>query len=205
MCVPLFSAIVNADKTNRPEPYPGFSKLTVSEAEKAIAGNLCRCTGYRPIVDACKSFSADVDMEDLGYNSIWKKGESNEVKLSRLPTFNHNNASKLPEFLKKKIKAGANLASKGYHWYSPASLEQLNSLLQKYEANDGTSMKIVVGNTGMGYYKELEHYDKYINLKYIPELSIIMKYQTGIEKGAVVTISKAIKALNDENIGDFHL
>ncbi|XVF05029.1 hypothetical protein REPUB_Repub05bG0136100 [Reevesia pubescens] len=206
MCVSLFSALVNADKTNRPEPRPGFSKLTVSEAEKAIAGNLCRCTGYRPIADACKSFAADVDMEDLGFNSFWKKGESDEVKLKRLPSYDRSNASsKFPEFLKKEIKAGANLASNGYHWYSPASLEQLSSLLQKYEANDATSMKIVVGNTGMGYYKELEHYNKYIDLKYIPELSIIMKDQTGIEIGAAVTISKAIKALKDENIGDFHL
>ncbi|XWS73780.1 hypothetical protein CRYUN_Cryun02cG0158600 [Craigia yunnanensis] len=206
MCVSLFSALVNADKTNRPEPRPGFSKLTVSEAEKAIAGNLCRCTGYRPIADACKSFAADVDMEDLGYNSFWKKGESDEVKVSRLPTYNHNNASsKFPEFLKKELKAGANLASKGYHWYSPASIKQLQSLLQKNEANDGTSMKIVVGNTGMGYYKELEYYDKYIDLKYIPELSIIMKDETGIEIGAAVTISKAIEALKEENVGDFQL
>ncbi|KAB1226907.1 Benzaldehyde dehydrogenase (NAD(+)) [Morella rubra] len=50
MCVSLYGALVNAEKTNRPEPSPGFSKLTVSEAEKAISGNLCRCTGYRPIV-----------------------------------------------------------------------------------------------------------------------------------------------------------
>ncbi|XP_017982895.1 PREDICTED: indole-3-acetaldehyde oxidase [Theobroma cacao] len=206
MCVSLFSALVNADKTNRPEPRPGFSKLTVSEAEKAIAGNLCRCTGYRPIADACKSFAADVDMEDLGLNSFWKKGESDEAKLSRLPSYNHSNASsKFPEFLKKHIKAGASLASQGYHWYSPASLEQLQSLLQENEANDGTSMKIIVGNTGMGYYKEQERYDKYIDLKYILELSIIRKDQTGIEIGAAVTISKAIEAMKEENEGDFHL
>ncbi|XVE79119.1 hypothetical protein DITRI_Ditri14bG0032500 [Diplodiscus trichospermus] len=206
MCVSLFSALVNADKTNRPEPHPGFSKLTVAEAEKAIAGNLCRCTGYRPIADACKSFAADVDMEDLGFNSFWKKGESDEVKLRRLPKYNHNNASsKFPEFLKKEIKAGANLVSEGHHWCSPASLEQLQSLLQKNEANDGASMKIVVGNTGMGYYRELEDYDKFIDLKYIPELSIIIKDKTGIEIGAAVTISKAIETLKDENEGDFCL
>ncbi|TYI80372.1 hypothetical protein E1A91_D05G083100v1 [Gossypium mustelinum] len=206
MCVSLYSALVNANKTNRPKPCPGFSKLTVTEAEKAIAGNLCRCTGYRPIADACKSFSSDVDMEDLGYNSFWKKGESDEVKMSRLPAYNHNHASsKFPEFLKKEIKAGANLGSKLYHWYSPTSIEQLQSLLQKNEAEDRTSMKIVVGNTGTGYYKEQEHYDKYIDLKHIPELSIIVQDQTGIEIGAAVTISKAIEALKQNKMGDFPL
>ncbi|OMO77106.1 Aldehyde oxidase/xanthine dehydrogenase, a/b hammerhead [Corchorus olitorius] len=205
MCVSLYSALVNADKTNRPEPRRGFSKLTVSEAEKSIAGNLCRCTGYRPIADACKSFAADVDMEDLGLNSFWKKGESDEVRLSRLPSYNHNNASSnFPEFLKKELKAGANLASKGYHWYSPVSLEQLQSLLQGGEENDETSMKIVVGNTGTGYYKELVVYERYIDLKYVPELSTIRKDQTGIEIGAAVTISKAIKALKEENDYDPH-
>ncbi|OMO91072.1 Aldehyde oxidase/xanthine dehydrogenase, a/b hammerhead [Corchorus capsularis] len=205
MCVSLFSALVNADKTNRPEPRRGFSKLTVSEAEKSIAGNLCRCTGYRPIADACKSFAADVDMEDLGLNSFWKNGESDEVKLSRLPSYNHNNASSnFPEFLKKELKAGANLASKGYHWYSPVSLEQLQSLLQGVEENDETSMKIVVGNTGTGYYKELVGYERYIDLKYVPELSTIRKDQSGVEIGAAVTISKAIKALKEENDYDPH-
>lgn len=79
MCVSLYSALVNADKSDRPEPRPGFSKLTASDAEKSIAGNLCRCTGYRPIVDACKTFATDVDMEDLGLNSFRKKGECDEV------------------------------------------------------------------------------------------------------------------------------
>ncbi|KAM1206175.1 hypothetical protein FF1_006845 [Malus domestica] len=77
MCVSSFGALFNAEKTNRPDPPPGFSKLSVSEAEKSIAGNLCRCTGYRPIADACKSFAADVDMEGLGFNSFWKKGDNN--------------------------------------------------------------------------------------------------------------------------------
>ena len=48
----------------------GFSKLKVFEAEKTIVGNLCRCIGYRPIIDACKSFIVDVDTKDLGLNSF---------------------------------------------------------------------------------------------------------------------------------------
>ncbi|KAE8705768.1 Indole-3-acetaldehyde oxidase [Hibiscus syriacus] len=200
MCVSLYAALVDAEKTkNRAEPRPGLSKLTVSEAEKSIAGNLCRCTGYRPIVDVCKSFASDVDMEDLGFNSFWRKGESNEVKLSRLPRFDRNDAIRVfPEFLEKEATAGANMDSQRCHWYSPVSLEELQSLLHM-----GTSVKIIVGNTGTGYYKELVHYDNYIDLRYIPELSVIRKDPTGIEIGAAVTISKAIETLKEENEGEF--
>lgn len=62
MCMLLFSALNNADKAGSSCTLPGFSNLTVAEAEKAIVGNICRCTGYRPIADACKNFAADVDL-----------------------------------------------------------------------------------------------------------------------------------------------
>ncbi|KAG8488665.1 hypothetical protein CXB51_016721 [Gossypium anomalum] len=204
MCVSLYSALVNADKSDRPEPRPGFSKLTVSEAEKSIAGNLCRCTGYRPIVDACKTFATDVDMEDLGLNSFWKKGECDEVKLRRLPLYSHGNGTRVfPEFLKNKTKAGFNMESEACYWYSPVSLQQLQRLLQMDDENNKTSRKIVVSNTGMGYYKELINFNKYIDLRYIPELSIIKKDHTGIEIGAAVTISKAIETLKEANEPQF--
>ncbi|KAK8711746.1 hypothetical protein V6N13_147013 [Hibiscus sabdariffa] len=133
----------------------GFSKPTLSEAEKSVAGNLCRCTGYRPLVDAArKTFAAEVDMKDLGFNSFWKKRKCDEVKLSRLRPYNCNKATPVfPEFLKTAIKAGFNLESQGRQWYIPVSLEHLQSLLQTDDVNDGlgTSLKIVVDNAGMGY------------------------------------------------------
>nr|DAA64418.1 TPA_inf: aldehyde oxidase 1 [Procavia capensis] len=36
----------------RNNPEPSLAQLT-----DALSGNLCRCTGYRPIIDACKTFS----------------------------------------------------------------------------------------------------------------------------------------------------
>ncbi|XP_019434190.1 PREDICTED: indole-3-acetaldehyde oxidase-like [Lupinus angustifolius] len=202
MCVSLFGTLVNAEKTNGPEPPPGFSKVSAAEAEKAIAGNLCRCTGYRPIADACKSFAADVDMEDLGFNSFWRKGDSKDLKLSKLPQYDSNQKnSKFPMFLKEIKHDNVFLASEKHTWHSPTSLKELQSLLKLNHAI-GTQIKLLVSNTGMGYYKDNEGYDKYIDLRGISELSTIKKDQTGLEIGAAVAISKAVEALKEARRSD---
>ncbi|XP_010685491.1 abscisic-aldehyde oxidase isoform X2 [Beta vulgaris subsp. vulgaris] len=200
MCVSLFSALVNAEKSDGPESSPGFSKLKVSEAEKAIAGNLCRCTGYRPIADACKSFAADVDIEDLGYNAFWQKEESKELKAGRLPVYDRNcQVSTFPDYLKDELKFKMLLDSGKYSWYTPFSVEELQSKLELCDAGDvgPGRVKLVVSNTGTGYYKELEGCDTYIDLRYIHELTMVKRDLKSIQIGAAVSISKAIVALKE--------
>ncbi|KAL3625736.1 aryl-alcohol oxidase 3 [Castilleja foliolosa] len=194
MCVSLFSALANAEKTNRPQASPGFSKITVSEAERAITGNLCRCTGYRPIADACKSFAADVDLEDLGINSFWRKGDANEAKIRKLPHYNPNTGK-----LGDGFKSTSLLNSEKHSWYSPVTVDELNKLLHSELVENGTRVKLVVGNTANGYYKETVKYDKYIDLRYIPELSVVREDESGIEFGAALSISKVILYLKEKS------
>ncbi|CAN7060692.1 unnamed protein product [Brassica rapa subsp. trilocularis] len=184
MCISLYSALSNSSAGG----------LTVSEAEKSIAGNLCRCTGYRPIVDACKSFAADVDIEDLGLNSFWKKGDSKEAMLKSLPPYNPKDhlVTTFPEFLKKNVHNGL-----GYRWTTPFSLTELHNILES--ANAGGSLKLVVGNTGTGYYKDDEgRVDRYVDISRVPEITMIKRDENGIEIGAAVTISNVIDALKEE-------
>ncbi|CAI9105908.1 OLC1v1004935C3 [Oldenlandia corymbosa var. corymbosa] len=201
MCMSLFSALKNSEKkSQRPEPPLGFSKLTTSEAEKAIAGNLCRCTGYRPISDACKSFASNVDLEDLGLNAFWKVREPKETKLSRLPSYNPSLCvNEYPEFLKGRFQQALKLDSNSYSWYNPTTLGELESLLNSQAVDNSSPIKLLVGNTGVSYYKELQHYDKFIDLRHIPELSMIRRNHKGIEIGAAVSIARAISWLKEND------
>ncbi|CAI0397415.1 unnamed protein product [Linum tenue] len=193
MCMSFYGALVNAEKAVDDR----LSKLTAVEAEKAIASNLCRCTGYRPIADACKSFAGDIDMEDLGINTFWKKGDSVQNKMSILPLYSPGDGvCDFPEFLKGQGKGGS-LSS----WIAPGNVKELQSLMKGIDHGDETRVKLVVGNTGVGYYKEEKDgcVERYIDLRYVPELKIIKKDETGIKLGAAVTISTAIKALKKES------
>uniref|UniRef100_A0A0E0EA68 FAD-binding PCMH-type domain-containing protein n=1 Tax=Oryza meridionalis TaxID=40149 RepID=A0A0E0EA68_9ORYZ len=158
MCMSIFSSLVNADKSKKPAPPKGFSKLSVSEAERSyhlpsytLGGGIC--------------------------------------------TF--------PDFLKSEIKSSldfndASISGPREGWYCPKSIKQYYKLVNSGLFSE-SSVKVVVGNTSTGVYKDQDLYDKYIDIAGIPELSAIVRKDKGIEIGAATSISKTIEILNQES------
>ncbi|KAM3385868.1 hypothetical protein ACQJBY_009516 [Aegilops geniculata] len=204
MCMSLAAALAGAEgKGSGPPPREGFSRLTSADAERAVVGNLCRCTGYRPIADACKSFAADVDLEDLGLNSFWKKGDAH---VDKLPPYKEGSIGAFPEFLKAEIIASLRvdkcmsatvMVGSESSWHRPRSVEEYYRLIAS-DSFDGSGTKVVAGNTSSGVYREAEVYDRYIDLRDIPELNSVSKDSEGVQIGAATSISRVIEILRRE-------
>lgn len=100
-------------------------KLTKDEVENSFGGNICRCTGYRPILSAFKSLCTETcpDIEDL---KICQK-ENCEKKCEE--PFYHSIGSS--------------------RWIKVFTLRDLFTTLNSYS---NSSYKLVAGNTAQGLF-----------------------------------------------------
>ncbi|XP_046849634.1 xanthine dehydrogenase 1-like isoform X2 [Xenia sp. Carnegie-2017] len=147
---------------------------TKQEIEDSFDGNICRCTGYRPILDAMKSFAQDenpIDIEDL---TKCKGTKCQEKFKSCFSCFDvTSTASPL--------------------WYKPLSLTDLYNILKVHSSD---SVRYIVGNTGKGVYKDDDNdIDVYINIADIPDLNIIKESQSSLLLGAALSLSTVINEL----------
>jgi len=121
-----------------------------------MAGNLCRCTGYRPISDCLKSFANDAKAKVVD-NVFNGPVGSYDTKL---------NDPKFPSFLDEE-NADASEECKG--WARPKTME---ALLAAW----APAKKVISGHTGWGVYKELcalrltGKEDSVIQIDAVPEL-----------------------------------
>ncbi|KAM1310538.1 hypothetical protein ACFX15_006856 [Malus domestica] len=104
------------------------------QIEECLAGNLCRCTGYRPIVDAFRVFAKTNDTPYINTSSLSSEGGEFVCPSTGKPCS-----------CGLKSESSCTTHESGTHgerWFRPLRLKQVLGLKEKYP-----DAKLLVGNT----------------------------------------------------------
>lgn len=162
------------------------------EIEDIYGGNLCRCTGYRPILHSMRTLASDYDAAsdktqqciiDPGFYVHFKE-KMTPIKLEELPGYD-------------PIARAVHFKSADHHYYRPLTLEDAYRLKKKCVSQAGRrDVKIILGNTASGVY-QTEHAKYLIDISAIEILEKVAAQDSGIFVGAAVTIQEAINFISE--------
>ncbi|WP_397475996.1 xanthine dehydrogenase small subunit [Pusillimonas sp.] len=162
-CTPGFVMSIFAGVQHEVQP-------TRQAIDELLAGNLCRCTGYTPIINAAKNAL------QAGADGEWA-ARSDEL-LNKLKALSSN--------------TGARVGVQRDAFVIPRSVEELAAYLVEHP-----DAALVAGGTDLGVHitKNHKQYECLVYLGCIPELKQIEVLPEGVRLGAAVTYDAARKPL----------
>ncbi|XP_055326065.1 uncharacterized protein LOC129579905, partial [Sitodiplosis mosellana] len=162
-------------------------KVSMQQVENSFAGNLCRCTGYRPILDAFKSLASDsstTDIEDLTLDLCRMNKNrkcSSEDRCHQECVSNRNTSLEIN-------------ADDGKVWLRPNSLSELLKIFTTKTMK--SEYMLVAGNTAHGVYRRSENISVFIDIKSIPELHTMKADESSLSFGGNVSLNELMDTLN---------
>lgn len=165
-CTPGFVMSMFALFESEPEP----SRQRIDEA---LAGNLCRCTGYRPIVAAV-------------HRAYALRREGDGVAREAL-------AAQLAALARSETLV---VGDEGRRFYAPRSLEAAMELVERHP-----DAHLLAGGTDLGVTVTKGHrrLEAVVYLGAVPELTAISRGATHLEIGAAASYTDVLEALADHH------
>ncbi|XP_021947093.1 xanthine dehydrogenase/oxidase [Folsomia candida] len=162
------------------------------DVEDSFDGNLCRCTGYRPIMDAFKALASDAS-EELKRKAADGNSACNGCPMKINCCQNKDKDIEDIECCSGLSQIYVKLKS-GEEWITATSLADVYTALQRF-TEGGIKYRIVAGNTGTGVFKDDGPFAAFIDINSVPELKRSMIETSGVKIGANVTLCNAIDQL----------
>ncbi|XP_071749529.1 uncharacterized protein [Lepeophtheirus salmonis] len=149
--------------------------FTKNDVEKLLDGNICRCTGYRPILDSFKSL-VENNTETIPIKDI------EDFKPCRL------NCKKLHYSF-----------DDGVQYMKPRSFKELLHDLENIQ--ESKTYKVVSGGTGVGIYPKEDAYQIIVDINSVPEFKEHSIKNNELFLGSAMSIQTVIDVIKSTSFG----